>query len=86
MGDGNTVTCTSAGTPYEPSYGNKKSPDCGHVYTTSSSSKPDDKFTVTATSDWVITWEGAGQIGTIRLNGLVREAQIAVGEVQVLVQ
>ena len=86
MGDGNKVTCTSAGTPYKAAYGNKKSPDCGYVYTTSSSSKPGDKFTVTATSDWVIEWAGAGQTGTIRLNGLVREAQIAVGEAQVLVQ
>jgi hypothetical protein len=86
MGDGNTVTCTTAGTPYKAAYGNKKSPDCGHVYTTSSSPEPDQKFTVTATSDWVIDWEGAGQTGTIRLNGLVREAQIAIGEAQVLVQ
>lgn len=86
MGDGTRVTCTSAGTPYRAAYGNKKSPDCGHVYTKSSSSKPDRKFTVTATSDWVIEWEGAGQTGTIRLNGLVREAQIAIGEAQVLVQ
>lgn len=86
MGDGTKVTCTSAGTPYKASFGNKKSPDCGHLYTKSSSSKPDRKFTVTATSDWVIEWEGAGQTGTIRLNGLVREAQIAIGEAQVLVQ
>ena len=86
MGDGNEVTCTTAGTPYEAAYGNKKSPDCGHVYITSSSSESDQKFTVTATSDWVIDWEGAGQAGTIRLNGLVREAQIAIGEAQVLVQ
>ncbi len=86
MGDGNTVSCTSAGTPYKASYGNKTSPDCGHVYTTSSSSRPDDKFTVTATSDWVVEWAGAGQTGTIRLDGLTRETQIAVGEAQVLVQ
>ncbi|WP_275106486.1 hypothetical protein [Nocardioides daphniae] len=41
---------------------------------------------MTATSDWVVEWEGAGQSGTIRLNGLVREARVAVGEAQVLVQ
>ncbi len=46
----------------------------------------DGKYTVTATSDWVITWEGAGQTGTIRLNGLTRTVAIAVGEAQVLVQ
>lgn len=86
MGDGTKVTCTSAGTPYKPSFGNKKSPDCGHVYTTSSAAKPGRKFTVSATSDWVIEWDGAGQTGVIRLGGLVRETQIAIGEAQVLVQ
>ncbi|WP_340537656.1 hypothetical protein [Nocardioides sp. GXZ039] len=86
MGDGTKVICTKPGKPYKAAYGDMKSPDCGHVYTTSSSSKPDHRFAVTATSDWVIDWEGAGQTGTIRLNGLVREAQIAIGEAQVLVQ
>jgi len=86
MGDGTEVTCTGAGTAYKPSYGRAKSPDCGHTYEKSSSKKPDGKYTVTATSDWVITWEGAGQTGTIRLNGLTRSTAIAVGEAQVLVQ
>lgn len=86
MGDGNEVVCRTEGTAYKPSYGHKESPDCGHVYTTSSGTKADQKFTVTATSDWVIEWEGAGQTGTIRLNGLTRTAEIAVGEAQVLVQ
>ena len=86
MGDGNKVTCTKAGTPYKASYGVQESPDCGYVYTKSSSDEPSGTYTVTATSDWVITWEGAGQTGTIRLNGLTRSVQIAVGEAQVLVQ
>jgi hypothetical protein len=86
MGDGTKVECRSAGTPYKPSYGKKDSPDCGHTYEKSSSTKTDGKYTVTATSDWVITWEGAGQTGTIRLNGLTRTTAIAVGEAQVLVQ
>ena len=86
LGDGTTITCNGPGTPYQPSYGNTMSPDCGHVYTTSSSTQSGRTFTVTATSDWVITWEGAGQTGTIRLNGLARSVEIAVGEAQVLVQ
>jgi hypothetical protein len=76
----------TAGTPYKAAYGNRKSPDCGHVYTSSSSAEPGDTFTVTATSDWVITWQGAGQSGTIRLDGLTRSVQISIGEAQVLVQ
>lgn len=86
MGDGNQVVCHSAGTPYKASYGEAQSPDCGHVYDKSSSGQPGGKYTVTATSDWVVTWQGAGQSGTIRLNGLARSVQIAVGEAQVLVQ
>ena len=45
-----------------------------------------DTYTVTATSDWVITWQGAGQSGTIPLDGLTRSVQISIGEAQVLVQ
>jgi len=85
MGDGTEVVCTSAGTPYRPTFGKKSSPDCGHTYTASSAGQPNDRFTVTARSDWVITWQGAGQSGTIQLDGLERSVQIAVGEAQVLV-
>ena len=86
MGDGNEVVCRTAGTPYRPSFGKQKSPDCGHVYEKSSSQETSDTFTVTATSDWVVTWEGAGQSGVIRLNGLQRSVEVAIGEAQVLVQ
>lgn len=86
MGDGTTVVCRTPGTPYKPEFGMQASPDCGHTYATSSAGEIDDKFTVTATSDWVVSWSGAGQTGTIRLNGLTRTARIAVGEAQVLVQ
>ncbi|MDF1605873.1 hypothetical protein [Nocardioides sp. YIM 152315] len=85
MGDGTAVVCDSAGTPYQPSYGRKDSPDCGHTYKTSSALQADDAYTVTATSSWVITWAGAGQTGTIRLDGLTRSTQIRIGEAQVLV-
>jgi hypothetical protein len=86
MGDGTQIICTTTGTPYKASYGKQQSPDCGHVYAKSSSTKSGGKYTVTASSDWVITWDGAGQTGTIRLNGLTRSVAIAVGEAQVLVQ
>ena len=85
MGDGTKVVCHTAGTPYLPSYGGKDSPDCGHVYLKSSADQAGESYTVTATSDWVITWAGAGQTGTIRLGGLTRTTQITIGEAQVLV-
>lgn len=86
MGDGTTVVCRTPGTPYKPSFGMQASPDCGHTYVKSSAGENDDMFTVTATSDWVVSWSGAGQTGTVRLNGLTRTARISVGEAQVLVQ
>lgn len=86
MGDGTTVVCRTPGTPYEPRFGKEPSPDCGHTYTQSSAGQDGDRFTVTATSNWIVTWEGAGQTGTIRLNGLTRTTRIAIGEAQVLVQ
>lgn len=86
MGDGTTVRCAGVGTAYKASYGMKESPDCGHVYQRSSSRKPGDTYTVTATSDWVVQWNGAGQSGTIRLGGLQRSAEISIGEAQVLVR
>lgn len=86
MGDGNTLTCNGAGEPYKASYGKAKSPDCGYVYQKSSSNEQDGKYTVTATSDWVVTWQGAAQTGIIRLNGLARSVEISVGEAQVLVE
>lgn len=85
MGDGTEVVCKTAGTPYKPEYGRKNSPDCGHTYKLSSVRETDDAYTVTATSSWVITWSGAGQTGTIRLDGLTRSTQIRIGEAQVLV-
>jgi hypothetical protein len=85
MGDGRSEVCTTPGTPYKPSYGAKRSPDCGHVYEQSSGHEPDNTYTVTATSSWVVTWAGAGQSGTIRLDDLSSSVAIAIGEGQVLV-
>lgn len=85
MGDGTQVVCRTAGKPYRPSFGRMESPDCGHVYETSSVDQPGGRYAVSATSEWVITWSGAGQTGTIRLGGLTRSTQITIGEAQVLV-
>lgn len=78
MGDGQVVTC-GEGTPYEDSFGKKSSPTCGHTYIRQG------EYTVTATSQWVITWSGIGQTGTIPMN-LTRTADLTIGEAQVLRQ
>ena len=79
MGDGDSVTCTGAGTPYEDRYGKSSSPTCGYTYVRQG------RFTVTARSDWVVAWSGIGQSGTIALQ-LSDATSITIGEAQVLRQ
>ncbi|MFF4482930.1 ATP/GTP-binding protein [Streptomyces sp. NPDC001520] len=83
MGDGTTVTCAGAGTPYRKTYGKRTSPDCGHTYAQTSASRPGKKFTVTATATWAVEWNGGGQSGELTE---IRESQVqvSVGELQAL--
>ena len=65
-GDGSTVTCQGAGTPYTSADNpGSASPDCGHTYTTSSAGQPGGAFQATATITWDITWRGAGGAGGV---------------------
>lgn len=82
--DGAPVSCDGPGTPYDPSYGGGDSPTCGYTYDRSSAREPDEAYTVTATSRWVVEWAGGGQSGTIPME-FSRSAEVRVGEVQALV-
>jgi hypothetical protein len=63
-GDGSTVTCQGAGTPYTSAENPAAaSPDCGHTYTASSAGQPGGAFQATATITWDVTWQGAGGAG-----------------------
>lgn len=84
MGDGTTVTCTTQGTEFTDADGGRESPDCGHTYTRTSAGEPNDAYTVTATSFWVVTWAGGGASGTIPLQ-VSDSAQVRIGELQVIV-
>jgi len=65
-GDGSTVTCQGAGTPYTSADNpGSASPDCGHTYTTSSAGQPGGAFQATATITWDVTWQGAGGVGGV---------------------
>ncbi|MEN8649738.1 ATP/GTP-binding protein [Streptomyces sp. 21So2-11] len=83
MGDGTTVTCTTAGTPYTALYGKKKSPDCGHTYTTSSADQANENFKITATTTWNFHWEGGGEQGDIEVTR-TSDTTARIGEVQVV--
>lgn len=66
MGDGTTVTC-GLGSVYSATYGNTPSPTCGHRYSHTSKDQPAGMYTVTATSNWTISWSSAtdGSTGTL---------------------
>ncbi|GAA1291630.1 ATP/GTP-binding protein [Saccharothrix xinjiangensis] len=85
MGDGSTVTCAGAGTPYTTGTDPKApSPDCGHVYRRSSASQAGQAFPVTATAHWTVTWSGAGQGGTFPDMTTTGNAGFRVAESQAL--
>ncbi len=83
MGDGSTVTCAGPGTPYTPATPPlSRSPDCGHTYLRPSIGQPGDRYPVTVTARWQISWAGAGRAGV--LPDLLRTATTSfrVAEVQ----
>lgn len=86
MGDGKTVVCEGAGTPYSSKYAaDSESPDCGHVYLRSSAGQPEEAFTVSVTVVWDVEWHGGGDQGVVP--GLETQAQVSlrVAEAQALV-
>lgn len=58
MGDGNRAPpCDTPGTPYQPEYGARPSPDCGYDgYQQPSATLPGSVYTVTATAYWRVDW------------------------------
>lgn len=85
MGDGSTITCQGAGSPF-PSGGDPKapSPDCGHTYRQTSQGQPNNTYPVSATVHWTVTWSGAGQSGTFPDLTTTSNATFAVAESQAL--
>jgi hypothetical protein len=80
MGDGKTVRCDGAGTPYRKSYGIKASPDCGHLYRKTSREQADCKYKVGATTRWDITWQSTlGDTGQISMTQQAA-TQLQIGE------
>ncbi|MEV6400905.1 ATP/GTP-binding protein [Streptomyces sp. NPDC051907] len=83
MGDGTSVTCTGPGTVYRPAFGRQQSPTCGHVYARTSGSEHGRRYTVTATSTWVVDWTVAGAAGGGQLiETRTAQTQVAIGELQ----
>lgn len=82
MGDGREVVCGSTGTAYSVGYGLSDSPTCGHRYDRTSQNQPGDRYTVTATSQWSVTWTSlAGASGTVNLT-TSSSTQLEINEIQ----
>ena len=77
MGDGSLVVCIGPGTVYQDRFGESDSPTCGYTYQTQGT------YTVRAQSQWLVTWSGMGQSGTIPLT-LTSSTTITIGELQVV--
>jgi hypothetical protein len=66
MGDGTTVICKGAGTPWRVGASPKAaSPDCGHTYRRSSANSSGNRFSMRATVTWSVSWTGGGTNGTL---------------------
>lgn len=63
MGDGHHITCTRTPAYPKTTTPGTKSPSCGYTYLTPS--LPKGTYTVTATTNWTITWHALGQTGSI---------------------
>ena len=85
LGDGSTLTCAGAGTPYTPGgTPAAASPDCGHTYLEPSLGQPGGRYPVTVTTRWQISWAGAGQAGVLPELSRTAAGSLRVAEVQTL--
>ncbi|MFJ7249232.1 hypothetical protein ACIQWA_32020 [Kitasatospora sp. NPDC098652] len=86
FGQGMTVDCATAGTPYDPKYGDAKSPDCGYEFAVGSGTRKGGVFTGTVTAHWrahvVITGPNAKTFDIDMPRGA--DLALKVAEVQVL--
>lgn len=86
MGNGDSVTCAGPGTPYGPgSDPAAPSPDCGYTYTRSSAGQPGERFAVSVTVSWRVSWSGGGQSGTVEGLSTRAGVDVRVREVQAVI-
>lgn len=88
LGNGERVVCAGPGTPYDrdkPESAQRT--ECSYTYRRSSPGQPDDRFVITATVEWHVTWAAssgeAGDLGTVRRSA---STPVRVAEAQALNQ
>lgn len=82
MGDGQTVACANPGTVYLEGNGNTDSPTCGYRYATMSPSNGAQPYTITATSNWEVSWTATGGAGGAIGTTTQGQMQVRIGELQ----
>lgn len=83
MGDGSVISCTSAGTPYQTSYGITESPTCGYMYERTSANQPGQAYTLGATLTYEVTWSGVVSGST--MHTLSDSVPVRIGEYQTVI-
>lgn len=82
MGDGQSVVCTNPGTVYLEGNGNTDSPTCGYRYGQMSPSNGAQPYTVTATSNWDVSWTATGGANGVINTTTQGQLQVRIGELQ----
>lgn len=87
MGTGDSVTCQGPGTPYVQGVSDPSitSPDCGYTYARSSAGQTRERFTVSVTVSWRVSWTGGGQSGTVEGLSTRAGVDLRVREVQAVI-
>ncbi|WP_114906783.1 hypothetical protein [Ornithinimicrobium murale] len=83
MGNGDQVTCTTSGSPYDPAFGISESPDCGYVYQVTSADRPGQSFALTADLTYLVEWSGV--VSGATEHTMSSTVPIRVGEYQSVV-
>lgn len=86
MGNGDRVVCRGPGTAYDPGRpAESQRTDCSYTYRRSSAGQPGDRYTVSATTNWDVSWrasDGAGgNLGTVSRQSRV---EVRVAELEAL--
>lgn len=84
MGDGSAELVCGAGTPWNPALREEQQhSDCTHTYRRSSAREPAQRFTVTATMSWDVTWTASnGESGGLGSAVRSESFQLRVAEGQ----
>jgi hypothetical protein len=89
MGNGEVVTCSGPGTPYDTSKpSSAQTTDCSYTYRKSSASSPGGAFTVRVTVTWDVNWSAVGVAGGGNLGAADQSTsfRLRVAEIQAVNQ